>query len=312
MHDASPIAVSSGEQTRGTARPRLNEQQRTAIVFLLPALTIFLVFVVWPIVQSARYSLYNWNGVGPLTDFIGLQNYQTLINDPVFWKALRNNIFAVIWSLVSQIPIAMGLAILLTRNLRGSAFFRTLYFAPLVLSDVIIAILWGWIYQPVFGMANALMQAVGLPTQGWLGDQAIALICVMFVATWKFLGFYIVIYIAAIQGIPDELYEAAQIDGAHGWKLHRYITVPMLSSTTRTNAVLIIVGSLKFFDLVWILTTGGPSNATEMVATYMFKQAFQSNAWGYGSTLAFVLFMIAFVVAILFIAGTRRRSEAAS
>src|SRR5699024_8202985 len=120
------------------------------------------------------------------------------------------------------------------------------------------------------------------------------------------------IYIAAIQGIPDELYEAAQIDGAHGWKLHRYITVPMLSSTTRTNAVLIIVGSLKFFDLVWILTTGGPSNATEMVATYMFKQAFQSNAWGYGSTLAFVLFMIAFVVAILFIAGTRRRSEAAS
>jgi raffinose/stachyose/melibiose transport system permease protein len=308
MDNATPLRLTSREARRTLFG--LTEVQRTAILFLLPALVIFLVFVVYPVIQSARYSLYNWNGIGPLTDFIGLQNYQTLVNDPVFWKALRNNVIVVVWSLVTQIPLAIGLAILLTRSLAGSAFFRTLYFAPLVLSDVIIAILWGWIYQPVFGIANALFEALGLPTQGWLGDEKIALMCVLFVATWKFLGFYIVIYIAAIQGIPDELYEAAQIDGADGWRLHRHITLPMLSGTTQTNMVLITVGSLKFFDLVWILTTGGPSNATEVVATYMFKQAFQSNAWGYGSTLAFVLFLVAFTLSVGLRFVFSRRREA--
>jgi raffinose/stachyose/melibiose transport system permease protein len=213
----------------------------------------------------------------------------------------------VVWSLVTQIPLAIGLAILLTGKLRGAPFFRTLYFAPLVLSDVLIGVVWGWFFNPTLGLANALLKALQLPRLGWLGDPNLALWCVLFVATWRYLGFYIVIFIAAVQGIPVEYYEAGKIDGANGWQLNRYITIPLLIPTARTAAVLIIVGSLKFFDLVWVLTEG--NNNTETLATYMFKQAFRSNDLSYGSTIAFALFVMAFIIAILFLGITNKRSQ---
>jgi raffinose/stachyose/melibiose transport system permease protein len=296
--------------SKAISRPRkpiITEAQITALIFIIPALAIFLTFAVWPIIQSARYSLYQWNGIGALTEYTGLKNYERLLQDPVFWKALSNNFTVVIWSLVTQIPLAMGLAILLTSKVKGSAFFRTLYFAPLVLSDVIVAALWNWVYNPTIGMANSLLKALHLPIQGWLGNENLALFCVLAATTWKYLGFYMVIYIAAIQAIPEELYEAAQIDGANGWRLHRHITIPLLIPTTRTSAVLIIVGSLKFFDILWALTEGGPGNASDVLATYMFKQAFRSQDWSYGSTVAFALFVIAFVVAMIFMFVTRRQ-----
>jgi raffinose/stachyose/melibiose transport system permease protein len=218
----------------------------------------------------------------------------------------------VVWSLVTQIPLAIGLAILLTGKLRGAVVFRTLYFAPLVLSDVLIGVVWGWFFNPTLGLANAFLKSVGVPRSalpGWLGDPNLALWCVLFVTTWRYLGFYIVIFIAAVQGIPLEYYEAGKIDGANGWQLHRYITIPLLIPTARTAAVLIIVGSLKFFDLVWVLTEG--NNNTETLATFMFKQAFRSNDLSYGSTIAFALFIIAFVIAVLFLSATSKRSQQA-
>ena len=285
------------------------EQQITTIVFLLPALCIFGAFVVFPIIQSGRYSLYDWNGLGPLEKFIGLDNYRRMVNDPVFWRALGNNVTVVVWSLLTQIPLAIGLAILLTDRIRGQAFFRTLYFAPLVLSEVIVAKLWEWIYNPSFGLINTVLKAVGLEenTQAWLGDPKMSLFAVLVATNWKYLGFYVVIFIAAIQSIPEELYEAAQIDGANGWQLQTYVTLPLLSTTIRTVAVLVIVGSLKFFDMVWVLTEGGPTNGSEVLATYMFKQAFKSTNFGYGSALAFALFAIAFVSSMIFIYGTRQK-----
>jgi raffinose/stachyose/melibiose transport system permease protein len=295
-----------------TRKPILTEQRITAILFLIPALIIFLVFVVWPIFMSFRYSLVKWDGLAPLSEapYVELQNYQRLLDDPIFWKATGNNIFVVAWSLITQIPIAMALAILLTGKIKGSAFFRTLYFAPLILSDVLASAIWGWFFNPTIGLANSFLRSIGATPSAWLGDTNIALICVMMVATWKYLGFYVVIYIAAIQGIPEELYEAAQIDGANGWQLHRFITIPLLGTTSRTNAVLIIVGSLKFFDLVWALTQGGPSNSSELLATYMFKQAFSFKDWSYGSTIAFALFFIAFASALFFTFLTRKRERA--
>lgn len=288
----------------------LTEPQKTAIFFLAPAILIFTVFALWPILKSVRYSLYDWNGIGPLTDYTGLENYQTLLDDPIFFRALKNNGIVVVWSLGTQIPLAIGLALLLTRGLKGSSFFRTLYFAPMVLSEVIVGVIWRWIYQPFFGMANAALVELGLEKQGWLGDEQLVLMCILVVATWRYLGFYIVIFIAAIQGIADELYEAASIDGANAFQRHRYITIPQLIPTIRVAAVLIIVGALKSFDLVWVLTEGGPSHASELVATYMFKEAFRSNNWGYGSTIAFALFLIAFVMAITFIFATRQKKDA--
>jgi raffinose/stachyose/melibiose transport system permease protein len=291
--------------------PRLHvdETRLTAILFLLPAVVIFGVFVLWPITKSARYSFYDWNGVGPLNDYVGTDNYNTLIHDPIFWKALQHNAIVVLWSIGTQIPLAIGLALLLTRGLKGSTLFRTLYFAPMVLSEVIVGVIWRWIYHPYFGMANGLLLDLGFKRQGWLGNEDLSLLCILIATTWRYLGFYIVIFIAAIEGIPSELYEAASIDGANSFQLHRYITLPQLKPTIRISVVLMIVGALKCFDLIWVLTQGGPSNSSEVVATYMFKKAFQANNWGYGSTLAFVLFQIAFVVSMIFIVITRQRQE---
>jgi raffinose/stachyose/melibiose transport system permease protein len=307
-----PLSISSDIQRRALNRkPRLSGPQVTAILCIMPALLIFLVFVVWPILQSARYSFYDWNGLGPLKKYVALENYEKLLTDPVFWKALGNNIVLVVWSLVTQIPLAIFLAIILTRKIKGTALFRTLFFVPFVLSDVIIATLWTWIYRPTLGLANAFLNSIGIASQGWLGNPGTALLCVLIVATWKYLGFHTVIYIAAIQGIPEELYEAARIDGANEWQLHRHITVPSVLTTIRIDAVLIIIGSLKAFDLFWVLTEGGPSHSSELIATYMYREAFRATDWSYGSTLAFALFVIAFAFALLFMFITRRRAETA-
>ena len=311
----SGLFMALSSQTQKTRAPRVspfwNERRLTALLFLLPGLVIFLVFVVVPIFLSARYSLFDWNGLGGLTDFVGLGNYQKLMSDPFFWQSVQNNVFVVVWSLVTQIPLAIGLAVLLTGKLKGSAFFRTLYFAPMVLSEVIVAVIWSWIYNPQFGMLNTLLRDLGLRhfTQSWLADPNIVMVSVMVVTTWKYLGFYLVIFIAAIQGIPGELYESAQIDGASGWQQQRFITLPLLSSTTRVVSLLAIVGSLKFFDMVWILTEGGPSNSSSVMATYMFKQSFRSQKFGYGSAIAFTLFAMALVVAVVYIFVTRQREE---
>lgn len=303
------IQAASSSRSRARTRFHISEPQITALLFLLPALLIYTIFVLWPIAKSARYSFYDWNGIGPLEHYQGLENYHRLVDDPVFWQALKHNVIVVGWSLGTQIPLGIGLAILLTRGLKGSALFRTLFFAPMVLSEVIIGVIWRWIYHPNFGMANAVLKQLEMKPQGWLGDESLALICILVAATWRYLGFYIVIFIAAIQGIPDEYYEAAAIDGANGYQRQRFITLPLLLPTIRITSVLIIVGALKSFDLVWVLTAGGPSHASEVIATYMFKQAFQSNDWGYGSTLAFVLFLIAFFAAMAFIVFTRQREE---
>ena len=303
-----PPLVQPPVRRQPVRKRRIRGSHVTAIVFLLPALLIFLVFVVWPITQSANYSLLNWDGVKPAT-FAGLDNYSKLLNDPIFWRSIGNNVLVVIWSLVTQIPLAIGLAILLTGTLKGSAFFRTIYFAPLVLSDVLVASVWNWIYNAPIGMLNSFLRSVHLPTLGWLGDPNLSMLCILIVSTWRYLGFYIVIYIAAIQGISEELYEAARIDGANGWQLQRFITLPLLLPTTRVNAALIMIGSLKFFDLVWVMSQGGPSHSSEVLATYMFKEAFQIRDWGYASAIAFALFLLAFLFAVLFLFFTRRQAK---
>lgn len=300
----------SGQTNPGHVK-RFAEARITAVLFLLPAVIIFAVFVIWPILQSARYSAYSWNGLGSPTQFVGLHNYEQLLGDPVFFRALSNNIFVLAWSLFIQIPLAILLAILLTGQIRGSIVFRTIYIAPLVLSSVVVGLLWQWVFNPTFGLANSLLQSIGLQQyeSSWLGNADIVLACVMVASTWRDLGFYLVIYIAAIQGIPDELYQAAKVDGANYWQLHRYMTLPLLNTATRTVLVLCIVGSLRFFDLVWVMTGGGPYHSSEVLATYMFKAAFQSREWGYASALAFVLFSTAFALVIAFLVFSQTRKQ---
>lgn len=306
--DVPDINQPSQDKNKRRRKAVITGSHFTALLFLLPALIIFLIFVVWPIIQSANYSLLKWDGIHDPVN-IGLANYQTLLTDPVFWRAITNNIVVVVWSLLTQIPLGIGLAILLTAKLKGSAFFRTIYFAPLVLSEVLVASIWGWIFNPNIGMLNSFLKSIHATPLGWMGDPNLVMLCILVVSTWRYLGFYIVIFIAAIQGIPEELYEAARIDGGDGWQLHRFITIPLLMPTTRVNAALIMIGSLKFFDLVWVMSQGGPSHSSEVLATYMYKEAFQINDWGYASTIAFALFLLAFAFALVFLFLTRRQAK---
>jgi len=290
----------------------LNDKNITIVAFLLPPLVLYCTFVIIPIFQSFRFSLYQWDGLGPLTRFIGLENYATLLRDETFWQALRNNFALVGFSLVTQLPPAVLLAVLLTGAIRGRDFFRTMFFSPQILSAVATGYLFYYIYEPTFGMLNQALKLLGLGVfaRGWLGDQMLALPAVLAVISWRHIGFYMVLFMAAIEGIPDEIFEAAQIDGCNKRQLVWHITLPLMSGAIRTAAVLVMVGSIKYFDLIWIMTRGGPVHASELIATYMYKETFLNWHMGYGATLAFALFVVAFSVSLLFLRLTSRGERA--
>jgi raffinose/stachyose/melibiose transport system permease protein len=293
-------------------RRQLNDKNITIVAFLLPALVLYGTFVIIPIFQSFRFSLYHWDGLGPLTRFIGLENYVTLLRDETFWQALRNNFALVGFSLVTQLPPAVLLAVLLTGAIRGRDFFRTMFFSPQILSAVATGYLFYYIYEPTFGMLNQALKLLGLGAlaRGWLGDQMLALPAVLAVISWRHIGFYMVLFMAAIEGIPDEIFEAAQIDGCNKRQLVWHITLPLMSGAIRTAAVLVMVGSIKYFDLIWIMTRGGPVHASELIATYMYKETFLNWHMGYGATLAFALFVVAFSASLLFLRLTSRGERA--
>jgi raffinose/stachyose/melibiose transport system permease protein len=295
-------------------RKLFNDKNITIVTFLALPLALYLLLVVIPIVQSFRFSLYEWDGLTPLTDFVGLGNYVELVHDPVFWQSLRNNLFLVVFSLVTQLPPAVLLAVVMTGKVRGKDFFRTAFFSPQIVSTVATGYMFYYVFDPSMGLLNAFLRLIGLGSwaQGWLGSTTWALPAVLLVITWRSIGFYMVLFMAAIEGIPAEIYEAARIDGADAKRLLWHITVPLISGTIKTASVLAIVGSIKYFDLIWIMTNGGPVHASELVATYMYKQTFNMWHMGYGATLAFALFAVAFTLSLLFNRLTRSEEAVAS
>jgi raffinose/stachyose/melibiose transport system permease protein len=280
--------------------------------FLLPAMFFLVVFIAWPIADSLSLSLVKWNGVDEAKQFVGLANWRFLLQDDVFWSALRNNVTLVVLSIAIQLPIAMALAVLLDRGGRRLRLFRTVYFLPMLMSSVAIGILFKYAYDPVFGIVNPLLSAVGLGrlTHAWLGDPSVALFSVVAVICWQYIPFYMILFLAALTAIPQELHEAAVIDGATEPQYFRSVEMPMLSGTIRAAAILSLIGSLHYFDLVWVMTEGGPTHATELMATYVVKKAFQSFDMGYGNTVASAMFVITMAVALILLAATRRRGEA--
>ncbi len=280
------------------------------LLFFLPAGIFYGVYFVLPIPISTYYSFFEWSGVGAM-DFIGLENWLTLAQDGTFWISFWHNIILVFSSLGIQIPFAIGLALLLGTDLRGTRVFKALYFIPMLFSAVAIGIIWVSIYDTNFGLLNSLLSSVGMGqfTYSWLGNSSFALGAVIAVICWRFIPFYMVIFLAALSGIPEKLYEAAEIDGANTWETFRYITLPSLKPTVKMAALLIIVGSLKYFPLIWTMTGGGPGHATELMATYMYRQAFSSYKMGYGSTVAVAMFLLAAIIVggLLYFTGGRKR-----
>ncbi len=232
--------------------------------FVGPALLLFSVFVVWPIVRAVQFSLYRWKGFGPLVDFVGLQNYVSVLTNEVFTDAFRHNMTIVVLSILMQLPVGLAIALLLNRRMRGQGVLRTIIFVPYVLSEVIAGVVWLQLLQPEYGVVDTVLGAVGIsgPEQGWLGTPEVALYTVFVVLTWKYLGLAVLLFLAGLQGVPDELMEAAQIDGASWWQVQRWVTVPLLGPTIRTWGFLSMIGAIQLFDMVWILTGGGPANST--------------------------------------------------
>ena len=278
---------------------------RTALevlFFVGPALALFLLFVVWPMLRAVQFSTYRWSGFGPLVDFVGLRNYTAVLRNEVFTDALVHNLTIVVLSILVQLPLGLAIALLLNRRMWGQGLLRTIIFVPYVLAEVIAGVVWFQLLQPQYGVVDSLLQAVGLqgPEQGWLGTPEYALFTVFAVLTWKYLGLAVILFLAGLQGIPEELYEAAQIDGATWWQVQRRITVPLLGPTLRVWAFLSMIGSLQLFDMVWILTGGGPANATTTMATFLVTEGTKRQNYGIAAAASVVLFVVALVMALLY------------
>ena len=271
-------------------------------VFVLPALVLFFMFVVWPMLRAVQFSVYRWKGFGPLTDFVGLRNYVSVLTNDVFLGALGHNLFIVVASIAIQLPLGIAVALLLNRKMKFQGLLRTIVFVPYILAEVIAGVVWFQLLQPRYGVIDTLLAAVGIqgPEQGFLGTPDLALWTVMVVLTWKYLGFAIILFLAGLQGVPQELDEAAQIDGASWWQTQRYITIPLLGPTLRTWAFLSMVGSLQLFDMVWILTGGGPANATTTMATFLITEGTRRSNYGIAGAASVVLFVVALTMALLY------------
>lgn len=287
----------------GIRSTRRIQDHLTIILFLIPSFILFILFLVYPIIRAGYYSTFDWNGLGPAVNNVGLGNYQRILSDSIFLKSIGNGFLIVVLSLVVQLPVALALAIMVGRDLPGRAFFRTIFFLPYVLSEVITAIIWLGLFNPDpdRGFINAILALIpAIGTQNFLGDTNMVLASIFVVLTWKYFGLHMLLYMAGLQNIPKEIEEAALIDGATRWQSYRFITIPLLSSTIRTTIYLSVLGSLTQFNLVWIMTKGGPVNASEVMATYMYRYGFVRFWLGYGSGVAFVMLLICLIFSITY------------
>ncbi len=278
-----------------------NNSMIAGFAFVLPALLIYLFYFLLPIPLSGVYSLFKWDGISPMTDFRGLGNYIKLFHDSVFWTSFINNIKLVVLSLIIQLPIGLLLGLLVSSKLKGLMVYKLFYFIPMTISAVAIGITWKFIYDPNFGLLNTFLSSIGLENLalGWLGEPELAIGAVIATISWQYAPFYMVLFSAGLSGVPQELIEAAYIDGASKFQSFLHITLPLLRGTIRTASILSITGSLKYFALIFVMTEGGPNHASELMATYMYKQAFTSFKMGYGSAIAVVMFIISFAVTII-------------
>ncbi len=301
MEIAAEKSVVKAKRSFGLSRK--SQDKITIVLFLLPALILFLVFLIYPIIRSAYYSLFDWSGLGPATNFIGLDNFNQILTDQVFMKAIGNNFLIVVLSLAIQLPFSLALALMVGRDLPGRAFFRMIFFMPYVLSEVITGIIWLSLLSPdpERGLINGLLVLIpGVQPQMFLSDLNLVMPAIFVVLTWKYFGLHMLLYMAGLQGIPREIEEAAIIDGANRWQLIRNITIPLLGSTIRTSVYLSVLGSLTQFPLFWVMTKGGPVNASEVMATYMYRFSFVRFWLGYGSAVALVMLLICLSFSVIY------------
>jgi raffinose/stachyose/melibiose transport system permease protein len=270
------------------------------ILFALPGMTIFTLFVLLPILQSLYFSLYDWDGFGPLTDYVQLENYERMLNHSVFQLSVAHSFTIMTLSLCFQLPLALGLALMVGRGrLWGRRIFRGILFIPFVFSEIITAIIWRYVLHSDEGLINTVLATLA-PSISYdvLGNRDIVLLGIFAVITWKYFGLHMILYMAGLQAIPTDLEDAARVDGASEAEMLRYVTLPLLGSTIRLSIFLSVIGSFQQFVIVWVLTEGGPVNGSELIATYLFKFGIQRFNLGYGAAVAVLLFAMLLIFSL--------------
>ena len=285
-------------------------QRRLGLSFAVPPFLLFGFFVLYPFVTSIYYSLTDWDGVSPVRNFIGLDNYLRMFSDDQMWNAFRHNLIWVVIGTISPIVIGTTLAIMLWGSKRFVKFLRTAYFLPFVLPTIVVGIVWSWIYNPLFGWSNRALRLIGLErfTRGWLGEPDVALYAVLVAAIWVTTGFVIVIMLTGLQSVNLEMVDAARVDGANSWQRARYVIIPEVMPVLLVITTVLLIGGFAVFDFVFIMTGGGPGVSTEVLGTYTYKMAFRRNEVGYGAALSVLITTVSLPLAI---ALNRRRSPSA-
>ncbi|MBU5350236.1 MULTISPECIES: carbohydrate ABC transporter permease [Paenibacillus] len=274
---------------------KVMSNKKIIALYVLPALLVIMAVVYIPIILTAYYGLNEWNGIGAMT-FIGLDNYQALLSDGKFWDSAWHSLLLAVFSAASLI-IYLAVAMVLASKIKGANLFRKIYLIPMLLSSVAIAQLWLRIYHPTNGIVNSFLESIGITNPpAWLAEPSLVLFALFIPILWQYAGFYILIYYAALKNIPASLVEAAKIDGATSLQIAFRIKLPLIMEVIKVTIVLAVVGSLKYFDLIFVMTDGGPNGASEVMASYMYHTAFRAYDFGYGSAIGFFLLVICLIV----------------
>jgi ABC-type sugar transport system permease subunit len=277
----------------------------TPWLFLIVPLIIYLIWVIGPTFYTFYLSLTNWDGISS-PDFINFRNYTRLFQDPVFKISLQNNLKWIISFITVPVVAGLGLAMALNRAMPASKFFKASFYAPMVLSLVVCGLIWGWMYQPASGLINEAFRAIGLDSlaQGWLSDSDLVMWSIIIVAIWRQVGYVMVLYLAGLQGVDPGLIDASKVDGCNSWHTFRHIIFPLLAPVTVIVVTISIIDSLRAFDLVSVMTRGGPYNSSSVLANFMYIEAFNNYKMGYGAAISVILFLISLVFIFIYLYRT--------
>lgn len=314
------MATAQQSQTQPVLAPtstqltRVRRRLRAALpayLFILPGMALFLIWTLYPLIYAFAMSFAEWNLIKP-SQFVGLDNYRRALDDPIFWTALRNTLFYTVITVPGQMILGLGIALLLDAPLRARAFFRTVFYVPVVTSWVVVSLIFTYLFNSQAGLINWLLyDAIGLVDEpiNWLGEARTANLAIAILGIWKGVGWTMVIFLAGLQSIPSSLYEAAATDGAGAWQRFRSVTLPLLRQTTLFVLVLLTIGGFQVFISVYIMTGGNPLHRTDVLLTYMYSNAFESLDLGYGAALSYIFALLVFVLSMAQIRLLRRPVE---
>lgn len=282
------------------ATKRIGGKAATALIMLPPALILFTLFVIWPLLNAGYYSFFDWNGYGSPDQFIGLANYQRAFHHGIFWTSVENTIVVLLVSLFIQMPIAMALALAIYKKTPTNALFRLIFFLPFILAEVAAGLIWSFVFDGNTGLVANITHALGLEPFFILSDRTYAFYAICIVVVWKYFGFHMMIYIAALQAVPGELIEAARIEGARRWAVIRHVQIPFIRPAIVVSGFFAVIGSLQLFDIIIPLTNGGPSNLTHTVVSYLYTFGLTRLNIGFGSAVGVILFITAVTAAVVY------------